>query len=265
MRASACMPRRRWLRGRGRRRQAVDSCRRTRRWHLTWHGEEKEFLDSATDTDTGWWWWWCWGSGSDAGLGLICMLLGASSIWNVFAQARSAAHFWNAWNSQCDICFPFSPSLSVSLSLLAWQEVSWHRKSGSTGVCQFYGMCYKQLVEVLLTASAAVSQQFPAKNLNWHRDKRQSERRKSEGEKRREREEKSEQKVWIKSLNASLGSLVCLLTVSLPLPLHSLLCPPFATIHPWFSFIHDSQLPFTGCKDELPDHAWDMDMFEAKL
>lgn len=155
------------------------------------------------------------------------------------------------------------PSLSVSL--WNWQEVSWHRKSGSTGVCQFYGMCYKQLVEVLLTASAAVSQQFPAKNLNWHRDKRQSERRKSEGEKRREREEKSEQKVWIKSLNASLGSLVCLLTVGLPLPLHSLLCPPFATIHPWFSFIHDSQLPFTGCKGELPDHVWDMDMFEAKL
>lgn len=56
--------------------------------------------------------------------------------------------------------------VSLSLSLLAWQEVSWHRKSGSTGVCQFYGMCYKQLVEVLLTASAAVSQQFPAKNLN---------------------------------------------------------------------------------------------------
>lgn len=63
--------------------------------------------------------------------------------------------------------FPLlSIPLCLSLSLLAWQEVSWHRKSGSTGVCQFYGMCYKQLVEVLLTASAAVSQQFPAKNLN---------------------------------------------------------------------------------------------------
>lgn len=34
MRASACMAGRRLLRGRGRR-QAVDSCRRTRRWHLT--------------------------------------------------------------------------------------------------------------------------------------------------------------------------------------------------------------------------------------